>query len=163
MKTVIALLSMLQTHRTPRYTRLFAFSILFLAGMCFVACSAQNGAGNETPMLSATQPLGTPPVTVPATMYATVKTLVAQGMRLTVAQITTQLQSDPNTSLMSLGKEQSLALDQLHTLLINTLQSASDQNVRIGQWSQQQANTDMRYWRQRSQADLVNDITAWFR
>jgi hypothetical protein len=143
--------------------RLFALSVLFLTGMIFVACAAQNGAVNETPMLSATQPAGVPPVAVPASMYTIVKTQVAQGMRLTVAQITTQLQADPNASLMNLGKGRGLALDQLHTSLINALQSASDQTVNAGFWTQQQANVDMGYWNQRSQAALVNDITAWFR
>ena len=145
------------------FSRLFALSILILTGMFFVACAAQNGAGDGTQMLSATQSVGTPPVTVPAAMYAIAKTQVAQGMHLTVMQVTAQLQADPTASLMSLGKGRGLALDQLHTLLINTLQSAGDQSVRSGLWTQQQESVDMGYWNQRSQAELVNDITAWFR
>jgi hypothetical protein len=155
--------ALLKRNVGTTHTRLFALGAVFLTGMLLAACSAQNGGGNAFSTSPAAQSAGTPPVTVPATMYAIVKAQVAQGMRLTVAQITTQLQADPNASLMTLAKPQGLALDQLHTMLINTLQSASDQSVRVGQWTQQQASDDMNYWKQRGQADLVNDITAWFR
>ncbi len=163
MKTALAHLSTVRTQTAVRSPRLPALGIIFLAGMLFIACASQHGSGTAFPTSAATPPVGTPPVTVPTAMYATVETHVAQGMHLTVSQITTQLQADPQASLMNVGKGQGFALDQLHTLLITALQSVSDQSVRAGLWTQQQANVDMAYWNQRSPADLVNDITSWFR
>jgi len=102
-------------------------------------------------------------VSVPATVHTSAKALVAQGMHLGVAEITSQLQRDPHTDLMTIAKAQGLAQDQLQRILLSALQSASAQAVSADSWTQQQADSDMAYWSQQRAVDLIADITAWFR
>jgi hypothetical protein len=151
---------------------LLVVSFLCLLAVALAACASQASSGSVAPTTTgnsgaasgaAPGPASAPPVAVPTTMYASVKAEVAHDMRLSVAQITVQLQADSHADLMRLAKSSGLAQDQLQRLLISALQSASDQGVRGGAWTQRQADTDMSYWKRLSAPELIAEISDWFR
>ncbi len=102
-----------------------------------------------------------PPVTLPTTYHDAVMEQVAQGLSLSVAQVKDKLHASPGQDLFSVAQAQGVSRDHLYTLTINAFQSASDQMVRTGQWTQQQGNVNMQYWRQRQQKALIGDVTGW--
>src|SRR5258708_5275860 len=54
-----------------------------------------------------------------------------------------------------------LSQDQLHILLLNAFQSASDQMESLAHWTHQQAGTEMQYWKLREGKALVGDVSSW--
>lgn len=102
-----------------------------------------------------------PPLPLTAAYEEAVKDQVAQKLHLTVAQVAAQMQSNPD-GLFGVAEAQGMSEDQLTTMLTNAFQAASDQMVRDSQWTQQQADAEMQYWRQRSPKALVGDVGSWF-
>jgi hypothetical protein len=121
-----------------------------------------SSAGAAQPTAGSSSPL-TPPVALTAVYDETVKEQVAQGLHLTVAQVTAQLQADPAADLKRVAKPQGLAQDQLYRLIMNALQVAGDQMVSTGVWTQPQADEEMQYWRNQNAQSLITEITSWFR
>ncbi len=104
----------------------------------------------------------TPPVPLTAMYDESVKEQVAQGLHLSVAQATAQLQAEPTPDLRAVAKPQGLAQDQLYTLVLNALQMADDHMVSTDLWTQQQANDEMQYWKRQNQLSLINGVASWF-
>lgn len=127
--------------------------------------SLGGGAGNaatpSSPAAASSSPL-TPLVPLPAMYDEIVKDQVAQGLALTVAQVTGQLQSEPTPDLRRIGKQQGLAQDQLYRLVLGALQTADDRMVTSGVWKDQQAHEEMQYWSQQTQVSLINGVARWF-
>jgi polyhydroxyalkanoate synthesis regulator phasin len=64
---------------------------------------------------------------------------IASGLHLTAAQLTTQLQS--GQSLSQIATAQHISATQLHTIVVNAVQSALKQAVSSGDLTQAQANS----------------------
>lgn len=130
------------------------------------AGNASNGGGSasaDTPSLSVVSsgPL-TPPVPLTAMYDEIVKDQVAQGLHLTVAQVTAQLQAEPTADLRGIGKQQNLAQDQLYRLVFSALQTADNQMAASHTWTKPQADEEMGYWSQQTQLALINGVASWF-
>jgi hypothetical protein len=126
--------------------------------------STGGGSGNadtSSPAVASSGPL-TPPATLTAMYDEIVKEQVAQGLHLTVAQVTAQLQAEPAPDLLSVGKQQNLAQDQLYRLVLSALQTADDRMVTSGVWTKPQADEEMQYWSQQPQVSLINGVARWF-
>lgn len=126
-----------------------------------VASHPGNAATPLFPAASGSGPLS-PPVPL-TTMYSeSVKEQVAHGLRLTVAQVTAQLQAEPTPDLRGIGKQQGLAQDQLYRLVLKALQTADDRMITSGTWIQRQADEEQQYWSQQTQLSLISGVTTWF-
>ena len=120
-----------------------------------------NAATPSSPAAASSSPL-TPLVPLTAMYDEIVKEQVAQGLHLTVAQVTAQLQAEPTPDLRWIGKQQSLAQDQLYRLVLSALQTADDRMVTSGVWKAQQADEEMQYWSQQTQVSLINGVARWY-
>jgi hypothetical protein len=130
------------------------------------AHSESLGGGSANPDTSppaagSSSPL-TPPVPLTAMYDEVVTDQVAQGLHLTVAQVTAQLQAQPTPDLRSVGKQQNLAQDQLYRLVLSALQTADDRMVSSRVWTKPQADEEMQYWSQQPQVSLINGVARWF-
>lgn len=103
-----------------------------------------------------------PPVPPPAAYHETVEAQVAQGLGETVAQVQAGIAADPNEGLFGVATARGIAPEQLYAIEIAALQTASDQMVASGAWTQPQADATMQYWRQRGAKALGSDMTYWF-
>jgi hypothetical protein len=159
---------------TPRRARWGLLSLLvvcmIVVGGVLVQIAAHNGSGgdrstntdtSQQPTVGSISPL-TPPIPLTAMYDEIVKEQVAQGLHLTVAQVTAQLQAEPTPDLREIGKQQGLAQDQLYRLVLSALQSADEHMVTGGVWTQPQADEEMQYWSQQTQLSLINGAARWF-
>ena len=138
---------------------------------------AQQAAGNtSTPSPSGgnggqviQQPGGsgsqsTPPASkgsgYPPEFLNTVKQQVAQGFHLTVDQVTSEVSS--GKQITDVAAAQGISSDQLHTIELNAYQTAFNQAVQNGTYTQDQANTYMENYRQRDPGRLNDGITLLF-
>ena len=71
---------------------------------------------------------------------------VAQGLKLTSSQLTTDLKN--GQSLNQIAKAQSVSSAQLHTIVLNAVQNAVNQAVKDGNLTQAQANALMKQLQQ---------------
>jgi hypothetical protein len=162
-----------QRPNTPRRGR-WGFISLLLACMIVVGgvlawqiaahSGSRGGSANpdvSQPLVGSTDPL-TPPVLLTARYDEIVKEQVAQGLHLTVAQVTAQMLAEPIVDLRVVGKQQGLAQDQLYRLVLSALQTAGDYMVSSSAWTHQQADEEMQYWRQQTQLSLMNGVASWF-
>jgi hypothetical protein len=121
----------------------------------------EPAAAASSPATLSSSPL-TPPVPLTALYDEIVKEQVAQGLHLTVAQVTAQLQAEPMPDLREIGKQQGLAQDQLYRLVFSALQMADNHMVGNGTWTGQQANAETLYWSQQDQLSLINGVASLF-
>ncbi len=103
-----------------------------------------------------------PPVPVSAAYYETVEEQIAQGLGETVAQVKAGIAAEPNEGLFGVTTARGVAPEQLYSIEIAALQAASNQMVAAGVWTQPQADSTMRYWRERGAKALGSDMTSWF-
>ena len=101
-----------------------------------------------------------PPVTLSVAYEDAVKLSLAQQLHLGMSQLTHEMQANQD-GLFGVANAHGLSQDQLHTLLLNASQSASDQMESRGHWTHQQASTEMQYWKQREFKALAGDISYW--
>ena len=163
-------------YATPRRARWGHIFLLFLCLIVVAAVlvwqiashtgSASTGGGSANadtapPAAVISHPL-TPPVPLTAMYDEIVKEQVAQGLHLTVAQVTAQLQAEPTPDLRGISKGQGLAQDQLYRLVLSALQTADDRMVSTHAWTQQQADEETQYWSQQAQLSLINGVASWF-
>ncbi len=85
-----------------------------------------------------------------------VENQVAQGLHLTTAQLTADLQA--GKSLSDIATAQGVSSSQLHTIVINAIQSAVNKAVSDGNLTQQQATTIMQYVQ--NHPELLNRILS---
>jgi hypothetical protein len=163
-----------QEHAVPRHDGWIS-AFLLLLGVIIVGGvlawqvarhTLDSGGGpsstGSSPPIGISSPL-TPPIPLTAVYDETAKEGVAQGLHLTVAQVTAKLQADPVADLEKEAKPQGLAQDQLYALIVNALQIAGDHMVSTGVWTQPQANEEMQFWKNQNPQSLITEITSWFR
>jgi hypothetical protein len=101
-----------------------------------------------------------PPVTLSVAYEEAVKQSLAQQLHVGVSQLAHETQTNQD-GLFGFADASGLSQDQLHTLLLNAFQSASDQMESLGHWTHQQAGTEMQYWKQREFKALAGDVSSW--
>ena len=101
-----------------------------------------------------------PPVTLSVAYEDAVKQSLAQQLHVGVSQLAHETQANQD-GLFGVADASGLSQDQLHTMLLNAFQSASDQMVSTGHWTHQQAGTEMQYWKQREFKALAGDVSYW--
>src|SRR6266567_1829879 len=101
-----------------------------------------------------------PPLTLSVAYEDAVKLSLAQQLHLDVSQLAHEMQANQD-GLFGVANAHGLSQDQLHTLLLNAFQSASDQMESRGHWTHQQASTEMQYWKQREFKALAGDVSYW--
>jgi hypothetical protein len=101
-----------------------------------------------------------PPVALSIAYEEAVKQSLAQQLRVDVSQLVHETQANPD-GLFGIADARSLSQDQLHTMLLNAFQSASNRMVNNGHWTIQQAGTEMQYWKQREFKALAGDVSSW--
>ncbi|HLW00019.1 MAG TPA: hypothetical protein VKT82_15220 [Ktedonobacterales bacterium] len=90
----------------------------------------------------------------------TLRQQFAQGVHLTVDQVTAELRS--GKPIKDLAAEQGVAPDQLFSLELHAYQVADDQMVTIGCMNQYAANQDVERYRESGAAQLNYDFTFLF-
>jgi hypothetical protein len=165
-----------EEYAAPRRVR---WEHIFLLFLCLIAVAAvlvwqiasHTGnsitGGRSTAVETASGTAGishplTPPVPLTAMYDEIVKNQVAEGLHLTVAQVTAQLQAEPTPDLRRVSKGQNLAQDQLYRLVRSALQTADDRMVSNHAWTQQQADEETQYWSQQAELPLINGVASWF-
>jgi len=160
----------LRRVRRGRRSLLFA-CIIVVGGVLVWQVAAHTGNGGASRSGNVATPLSpladdsgplTPPVPLAATYDEIVKEQVAQGLHLTVAQVTAQLQAEPTPDLREIGKQQGLAQDQLYRLVLRALQTADARMATSGSWTQRQADAEEQYWSQQAQLSLIRGVAGWF-
>ncbi|HEY6409615.1 MAG TPA: hypothetical protein VIY29_19320 [Ktedonobacteraceae bacterium] len=101
-----------------------------------------------------------PPLPLSVVYEDAVKQSLAQQLRVDVSQLVHETQANPD-GLFGIADARSLSQDQLHTMLLNAFQSASNRMVNTGHWTHQQAGTEMQYWKQREFKALAGDVSSW--
>lgn len=178
-----------QSRAVPRSRRAPAILLLLLGGVLIIGVGAvvawQTLFPHPVPArLSATgtsTPAGnkggnseaTPPGwNDPAIYWQTIREQVAQGLHLSVAQITTKLQAagatstatppankngaapDPGAPMTAVAVQQGISTDQLRTIELNALQKACDVMVAQGKLAQTEADQRMQTFRGFDQGTL---------
>jgi hypothetical protein len=103
-----------------------------------------------------------PPVALPAAYYQAVEEQIAQGLRLSVAQVKDEIRADPGEGLFGVATAQGISPDQFYSIEINAHKVASAQMVASGVWTQAQADATVQYWQGRGAKALGSDMTDWF-
>jgi hypothetical protein len=101
-----------------------------------------------------------PPIALSVAYEDAVKQGLAQQLHLGVSQLAHETQANQD-GLFGVAVARGLSEEQLHTMMLNAFQSASDQMVSLGHWTHQQAGTEMQYWKQREGKALVGDVSSW--
>ena len=101
-----------------------------------------------------------PPVALSVAYEDAVKQRLAEQLHVGVPQLAHEVQANQD-GLFGVADARGLSQDQLHTVLLNAFQSASNQMVSTGHWTNQQAGTEMQYWKQREFKALAGDVSSW--
>lgn len=101
-----------------------------------------------------------PPTALSVVYEDAVKQSLAQQLHLGVSQLAHETQANQD-GLFGVADARGLSQDQLHILLLNAFQSASDQMESLAHWTHQQAGTEMQYWKLREGKALVGDVSSW--
>ena len=101
-----------------------------------------------------------PPLALSVAYEDAVKQSLAQQLHIAVSQLAHETQANLD-GLFGVADARGLSQSQLHTLLLNAFQSASEQMESLGHWTHQQAGTEMQYWKQREFKALTGDVSYW--
>ena len=101
-----------------------------------------------------------PPIALSVAYEDAVKQSLAQQLHVGASQLAHETQANQD-GLFGVVGAHGLSQDQLHTLLLNAFQSASEQMVNTGHWTNQQASAEMQYWKQREFKALAGDVSYW--
>ena len=126
--------------------------------------SSQSGQSGVVRQQPGQQSQGTPPAGkrqgYSPTFMTTVRQHIAQGLHLTVNQITSQMAA--GKQITDVASAQGISSSQLHTIELNAYQAAFQQAVQNGTYTQDQANTYMENYRQRAPGQLNDNVTVFF-
>ncbi|BCL77615.1 hypothetical protein ccbrp13_00800 [Ktedonobacteria bacterium brp13] len=132
----------------------------------------QNANGANNPNTGGTDPIGgqSTPAAPPANkgsgggysdaFLTTVKEHIAQGLHLTVDQVTAQVSGGKQST--DVATAQGISANQLHTIELNAYQAAFDQAVQQGVYTQSQAVSYMDSYRQRDPGRHNDNVTFLF-
>ena len=169
--------SLLEGKPELRSRRSVAHLLLLLGGMIIIgviaivawqalsqhaASTGTNAAGTSTSSRKGDNNSATPPGwNDPAIYWGTIRTQVAQGLHLSVAQVTAKLRAatpsststptstskgsapDPGAPMTAVAAQQGISTDQLRTLELNALHKGCDAMVAQGKLSQGDADQRM--------------------
>jgi hypothetical protein len=141
---------------------LLGASVIALAGLAAAGCGDQLVPGPSQAPPVATAQLS-PPVAADAGYRTAVERQVSTSLRMTTEQVRSRLQSDPNATLMTLGKPTGHDLGQMARIVEDALDGSADAAANSGSWSAQQAGEEKRYWAAQSKWDLIAEVSRWFR
>jgi hypothetical protein len=103
-----------------------------------------------------------PPVALPAAYYEIVEEQIAHGLGLSVTQVKDGIRADPGEGLFGVATAQGFSPDQFYRIEIEAHQTACEQAVASGVWTQRQADATVQYWQGRGAKALGSDMTDWF-
>jgi hypothetical protein len=143
-----------------RFSLIVAGGLLLLIGIVLLAWSLflRSPERPSAPPVQYSPPQ--PPVTLSVAYEDAVKQSLAQQLHVGVSQMARETQVSQD-GLFGVAGAHGLSQDQLHTMLLNAFQSASDQMVSTGHWTNQQASAEMQYWKQREGKALAGDVSSW--
>ena len=101
-----------------------------------------------------------PPIALSVAYENAVKQSMAQQLHVSVSQLAHEIKANQD-GLFGIAETRGISDNQLSAMLVNAFQSASHQMVNMGQWTTQQANTEMQYWIQRGSKALSGDVSSW--
>jgi hypothetical protein len=101
-----------------------------------------------------------PPLALSVAYEDAVKQSLAEQLHVSVSQLAHETQTNQD-GLFGVADARGLSEEQLDTMLLKAFQSASDQMESLGHWTNQQASTQMQYWKQREGKALVGDVSNW--
>jgi hypothetical protein len=101
-----------------------------------------------------------PPIALSEAYEDAVKQGLAEQLHLGVSQLVHEMQANQD-GLFGVADARGLSQNQLHTILLNAFQSASDQMESLGHWTHRQASAEMQYWKQREFKALAGDVSSW--
>src|SRR5215469_8738212 len=104
---------------------LLGASIVALAGLAAAGCGDHVAPGPRQAPPAATAPLS-PPVAADAGYRTAVERQVSTSLRMTPEHVRSQLQSDPNATLMTLGKPTGRDLNQMARIVVDALDGSAD-------------------------------------
>ena len=177
-----------QSRRGPATLLLLAGALVLVgvvaivAWQAFLPRSSAPGTGTSTPASGKGQnSSATPPGwNDPALYWQTIREQVAQGLHLTVAQVTAQLQAagaastatpsssgkgnapDPGAPMTAVAAHQGITTDQLRTIELSALQKGCDALVAQGTLTQAQADQRMQTFNGWDQGTLNWYVTHAF-
>ena len=126
--------------------------------------STQAGQSSVVRQQAGQQGQGTPPAGTgqgyPPAFLTTVRQQIAQGLHLTVDQVTVEVSA--GKQIADVAVAQGISTNQLHTLELNAYQTAFDQAVHNGTYTQNQAHVYMENYQQRNPGQLNDNVTALF-
>jgi hypothetical protein len=149
--------------------------VVILSVVAIVAWHALSSTSSATGSAASTSRKGNnnsaviPGWNDPATFWDPIRTQVAQGLHLSVAQVTAKLQlatpqstvttnkssaPSPGAAMTQVAAQQSLSTEQLRTLELNALQQGCDEMVAHGRLSQADANQRMQMFEALDQGTL---------
>jgi hypothetical protein len=144
--------------------------VILVGGLLFAARHmagqpVSHRTGGDVPSSTRVREV-TPAVILPPAYREIFKEQIAQRLHLTIAQVKARV-SEPYTSLYQVMVAQGIARAQVLSTEINALQAASDQMVSKGIWTQQQADENMQYWKNRAQdaqqtKQMDGEFSSWF-
>jgi hypothetical protein len=121
------------------------------------SAGAQAGSKDAGPQYSAPAP----PVALPAAFVPAAKGQIAQSLGLTEQQITDQFPAT-GKGMVEVADAHGVPPTRWYALELAALQTAGEQMVTDGAWTQEQANAALEYWQQRGAAFINGDFTGWF-
>jgi hypothetical protein len=148
---------------------IFGCVVVISAGTIFVwqVVSHQPSprpGNNRQAGASTTQPKGPPPANCrhgfPPSYNETLRQQFAQGVHLSVAQVTAEIRS--GKPIQDVAAEQGISADQLFSLELHAYQVADNLMVTIGCSNQYSANLDVQRYRNAGAAQLNYDFTFLF-
>ena len=154
-------------------------SMIIIGSAAFFAFQyfSHTNTGTNGNTTGGSNPSGTPTPTLPAikrsqpdlptSFYTLLKSQVAQGLHLSVAQISARLQApvnppSPPPGIANIATQQGISAAQLHTIEVNAYITAYNAMAKDGIMTQQLANEDIQYYSQTSWSHLNDQVTQAF-
>jgi hypothetical protein len=143
-----------------RLSLLLIGGLVLLAGIALITWSLFLRSPTRSPAPSVQYRPPQPPLPLSVVYEDAVKQSLAQQLHVSMSQLAHETQANQN-GLFGVADTLGISQDQLHTMLLNAFQSASDQMESLGHWTNRQASAEMQYWKQREGKALVGDVSNW--
>jgi hypothetical protein len=150
----------LSQAKPRRFSLLLIGGLVLLIGIALLAWSLFFRSPTRPAPPSVLYSPPQPPIALSVDYESAVKQSLAQQLHVSVSQLAHEIQANQN-GLFGVADARGLSQDQLHTLLLNAFQSASDQMQSLGHWTREQASLEMQYWKLREYKALVGDVSSW--
>jgi hypothetical protein len=143
-----------------RFSLVLAGGLVILIGGALLVWSLLSRSPTRSSAPSVQYSPPQPPTALSVAYEDAVKQSLAHHLHVSVSQLAHETQANQD-GLFGVAGARGLSQDQLHTMLLNAFQSASDQMESPGHWTHQQASDEMQYWKQREFKALAGDVSSW--